>query len=91
MWAYAAALYLRTEYESGHVRMCLIASKTRVAPLNEQTIPRLKLLGAKILSRLVSCVHKNPNLDYDTYHWTDSVTVLCWLKNHKQWIQYAVC
>ena len=25
----------------------------------------------------------------DTYHWTDSVTVLCWLKNRKQWKQYV--
>ena len=87
--AYAAVVYLRTEYENGHVRMCLIASKTRVAPLKEQTIPQLELLGATILSCLVSCVRKNPNFDYDTYHWTDSVTVLCWLKNHKQWKQYV--
>ena len=87
--AYAAVVYLRTEYENGHVSVCLISSKTRVAPLKEQTIPRLELLGATILSRLVSCIRKNSNLDYDTYYWTDSLTVLCWLKNHKQWKQYV--
>ena len=69
--------------------MCLISSKTRVAPLKEQTIPQLELLGATTLSQLLSCICKNSNLDYDTYYWTDSVTVLCWLKNHKQWKQYV--
>ena len=29
------------------------------------------------------------NLDYDTYYWTDSVTVLCLLKNNKQWKHYV--
>ena len=77
------------EYENGHVSVCLILSKTRVAPLKEQTIPQLELLGATTLSRLVSCICKNSNLDYDTYYWTDSVTVLCWLKNYKQWKQYV--
>ena len=86
--AYAAVVYLHTEYENGHVRVCLISSKIKVAPLKEQTIPWLELLGATILSWLVSCICKNSNLDYDTYYWTDSVTVLCWMKNHKQWKQY---
>ena len=54
--------------------MGLIASKTRVAPLKEQTNAQMELLGATILSHLVSCVRKNPNLDYNTYYWTDLVT-----------------
>ena len=89
MRAYAAVVYLRTEYENGHVRVCLISSKTRVAPLKEQTIPRLELLGAVILSRLVSCVCKSPNLNYPIHCWTDSLTVLCWVRNNKQWKQYV--
>ena len=67
----------------------MISSKTRVAPLKEQTIPRLELLEATILSRLVCCVRKSPNFDYDTNCWTDSLTVLCWLKNNKPWKQYV--
>ena len=78
-------MYLHTEYEDGQVRMCLVSSKTRVAPLKTQTIPRLELLGATILARLVSHVCKTPNLDHTHYCWTDSLTVLCWLKNNKQW------
>ena len=87
--AYAAVVYLRTEYQDGHVSIRLIASKTRVAPLKEQTIPRLELLGATILSRLISAVKKEPSLDCNTYCWTDSLTVLCWVKNSKQWKQYV--
>ena len=40
------------------VTMCasyvrFVSSKTRVAPLSEQTIPRLELLSAVVLSRLI--------------------------------------
>ena len=51
-YAYAAAVYLRIELQSG-VRTILVASKTRVAPLGGQTIPTLQLLGAVILGRLM--------------------------------------
>ena len=33
--AYAAVIYLRTEYQNGHVSICVVCSKTRVAPLKE--------------------------------------------------------
>jgi len=87
--AYAAVVYLRIIYDSGHVRMCLMSSKTRVAPLKEQTIPRLELLGANVLARLVSYICMNCNFSYDTYCWTDSLTALCLLKNDKPWKQYV--
>ena len=50
-YAYAAAVYLRIE-RGNNVRSVLITSKTRVAPLGGQTIPRLELLGALILERV---------------------------------------
>ena len=89
--AYAAVVYLRTEYEDHHVETNIIASKTRVAPIRKQSIPRLELLGAVILARLVSSISKviwsrlvNPK----TFLWTDSFTVLCWIQNDKPWKQY---
>ena len=87
--AYAAVVYLRTAYEDGCIGACLMTSKTRVAPIKEQTIPRLELLGATILSRLLSSIHENSGFNYDTYCWTDSLTVLCWVKNTKPWKQYV--
>ena len=55
--AYAAPLYLREEMEDPFiVHTILIGSKTRVAPLEVQSIPRLELLGALILSWLAKRV-----------------------------------
>ncbi|KAL1130802.1 hypothetical protein AAG570_012043 [Ranatra chinensis] len=62
--AYGAVVYLtcRTDNTS---TVSLLASKTRVAPLKVQTIPRLELLGAVLLAN-VTC-------------WCDSTVVLHWL------------
>ena len=84
--AYAAAIYLRSIYEDGNVSICLVSSKTRVAPLKRQTIPRLELLlGATILARLLHAVLTCLTINPDVYCWTDSFTVLCWIKNDKTW------
>ena len=75
--AYAAAVYLRIMTKSGTVTR-LVASKTRVAPLVRQTIPRLELLGAVILSRLVVCIREvlEKSLIIDRlYCWTDSLVM----------------
>ena len=56
--AYAATIYIRLVYNDGHVDVNLIASKTKVAPLKKQGIPRLELLGAKILVHLAKAVQK---------------------------------
>ena len=54
--AYAIVVYLRSLYCDETVSICVMASKTRVAPIKGQTIPRLELLGAIILSRLVNTI-----------------------------------
>ena len=87
--AYAAVVYVRTCYENGLIDVKLVASKSRVAPLKTQTIPRLELLGALILARLVDSL-KRAGLDCtNVTFWTDSVTVLCWIKNVGNWKQYV--
>ena len=90
--AIAAAVYLCTVYEDGDVDVRLIASKTKVSPLKKQSIPRLELLGAYILSKLVDTIRtafKSLPFEVDTYYWVDSFTALCWIKNHKPWKQYV--
>jgi len=67
----------------------VIASKTRVASIKGQTIPRLELLGATILSRLVNTILKSLPVTLQVYCWTDSMIVLCWIKNHRHWKQYV--
>ena len=51
--AYAAVVYLRGKTPHG-CQVSLVASKTQVAPLKQQTIPRLELLSALLLARLMS-------------------------------------
>ena len=49
--AYAAIVYVVSD------ESCMfLASKTRVAPLKTQTIPRLELLGALLLARVITSV-----------------------------------
>ena len=90
--AYAAAIYLRSKYESGLVDVNLIAAKTRVAPLKKQSIPRLELLGANILARLASNIRNTLELSQNVefFYWVDSKTVLYWIKNAKPWKQYVL-
>ena len=86
--AYAAVVYLRSEYEDGHVEVKLLSSKTRVAPIKQQTIPRLELLGATITARLVSNLLKSLPCKLKPTFWVDSTTVLCWIRQEKPWKQY---
>ncbi|GFW30821.1 integrase catalytic domain-containing protein [Trichonephila clavipes] len=51
--AYGAAIYFRTKSRNG-ISVKLVASKSRVAPLNCVTLPRLELLGALVTARLAS-------------------------------------
>jgi hypothetical protein len=39
--AYGAVVYMRSVYEDGHIDVRLISSKTKVAPIKQQSIPRL--------------------------------------------------
>ena len=52
--AYAVVAYLCNSQGS----CSLVPSKTRVAPLLKQTVPRLQLLGAVLLSRLISSIRE---------------------------------
>ena len=77
--------------------MRFLVSKTRVAPLKCQTIPRLELLSALLLSRLVQSVTDSlgAELNLDPPHcYTDSKVALYWLWGEnrvwKQFVQHRV-
>ena len=86
--AYAAVVYIRSTYSDGQVEVRLVASKSRVAPIKKQTIPRLELLGALIFARLVNKL-KSLDIESPAVLWTDSMTTLCWIKNERVWKQYV--
>ncbi|XP_061728378.1 uncharacterized protein LOC133533417 isoform X1 [Cydia pomonella] len=80
--AFATVAYWRLLYADGTVKLALITSKTRVSPLKPISIPRLELQGALIASRLAVTIkefHKKKPLR--TFLWTDSRTVLGWLRS----------
>ena len=86
--ACGALVYVRSEYTNGRVDVKLVAGKTKVAPIKEQTIPHSELLGATILARLARESLKLSDLCSTTF-WVDSSTVLFWILNDKPWKQYV--
>ena len=70
---YATVVYLKTVYSNGAVY--IMASKTRVAPIKRQKIPRLELLGPTFLSHLVDVILKSLSMRPQVYCQTDSLTV----------------
>ncbi|XP_052855782.1 uncharacterized protein LOC128264382 [Drosophila gunungcola] len=54
--AYSAVAYSRLVRANGTVSVSLIAGKTTVATLKQQSLPRLELCGALLLSRLISSI-----------------------------------
>lgn len=77
---YSAIVYLRCQYLT-EVYIAFVTARARVAPLDQQSIPRLELLAAVLGCRLGTTVKeglKSP-LSSVTW-WTDSSTVLHWLR-----------
>ena len=53
--SYGACVYLRCEHESD-VHGNLVAAKTRVGPMTNQTIPHVELLSCLVAARLLASV-----------------------------------
>lgn len=91
--AYAAVVYLRLETEARQVTVRFVAAKTWVAPVGGATIPRLELLSALVLSKLMDSIHTalEPELRLgDPVCFSDSMVALFWIQgtNH-EWKQFV--
>ena len=74
-------MYLRTVHTDTTISVDLIMAKSKVAPIKDQTIPRLELCDAQLLSKLLSQVSADlAVLEEVIFAWTDSGVVLGWLK-----------
>lgn len=81
--AYAATVYLYVDYKSGERKSHLLRSKTRVAPIKTQSIPRLELCGAVELAKLMQKIRENWLGPIDEILcYTDSQIVLDWFAKH---------
>ena len=93
--AYAAAVYIRHEYEDKSTTTRLVGSKTRLSPLKAMSIPRLELMGAVIglrLTKQISSALEIP-LSQATF-WVDSMNVIYWIhgqsRNYKPFVSHRV-
>ena len=94
--AYGANIYIRVTTSNVSYSQ-LLASKTRVAPLKGETIPRLELMAALTLANLMTAVYKalacTVKVD-SVFNWVDSQIVWWWIngesKQFKQFVQNRV-
>ena len=83
--SYAAEVFARYEC-STCVQVQPIQAKTRVAPVKAITIPRLELLAATIGTRLATSIVKElEQKDITLSSWSDSSTVIAWIKRDDHW------
>lgn len=89
--AFAAVSYLRFIPKNGPILVAFVASKCKVAPLKHLTIPRLELQGALMAARLATTVINEHRLKIlRRYFWTDSQTVMSWIKSdHRRYKQFV--
>ena len=75
--AYGSVAYIRWKLVGGDYWTALILSKSKIAPRNRITIPRLELNGAVLSKRLEEFVRGSLELEFnDVFHLVDSSTVL---------------
>ena len=90
--AFAACTYLVIVTDQG-LHSSLVASKTHVAPVDQESAPRLELLSAVLLARLIVTVEEafKPILQIDKrLCWSDSTTTLQWIKNEeREWKSFV--
>ena len=90
--AYAAVVYLQVETPNGNHAQ-FVAAKTRVAPICGQTIPRLELLAAVLLAKLIKNVFSALEQEIPLVKlscFTDSKAVLHWITStNKEWRQFV--
>ncbi|XP_058817874.1 uncharacterized protein LOC131681180 [Topomyia yanbarensis] len=88
--AYGCVAYFRAVI-NGQPKCALVAAKSKVAPLQYMSIPRLELQAVVLGARLSNMVKDNHSLKIDKrILWTDSTTVLSWIRSdHKIYRQYV--
>lgn len=81
--ALGAVLYIRSISNFADAKITLLMAKSKVVPLKKQTIPRLELTAAVLMTRLLACVRSILNFQHVPVHlWVDSSVCLAWIREH---------
>lgn len=81
---YGVASYLRLKNRSNQVHCAFVSGKARVAPLKPHTIVKLELAAATLAVRHSNLILRELSIDVDSVvFWTDSQTVLKYIRNEK--------
>ncbi|GFV60402.1 integrase catalytic domain-containing protein [Trichonephila clavipes] len=89
--AYGAVVYCKSITSDRKMLVHLIASKSRVAPTKQTTIPRLELCAAGLLSKLVHRVKQALKLNVtNNFLWSDSMIVLSWIRKESYQVKTFV-
>jgi len=88
--AYGCCCYLRC-IKPDEVHTVLIASKGRVCPIKQVTIPRLELQAAVLSSQMNHMMISELDLEIEeSYFWSDSQIVLAYIKNDEKRLKVYV-
>ena len=87
----AAVVFLRVKDTNSHTRITFVCSKTRVAPLEKLTIPRLELSAAVLLVKHTKYVQDHLDLSNSpVFLWTDSSVSLARINSHpSRWKEFV--
>ncbi|XP_052749744.1 uncharacterized protein LOC128200404 [Galleria mellonella] len=77
--AYASVAYLRVKMSDGSWHVAFVLARAHVAPLKVMSIPRLELQAALLGARLAHTLKQH--FDASITLWSDSKTVLSWLRS----------
>ena len=78
---YGTCCYIRNRDDNGNITMQLYASKTKVTPIHSKhSIARLELCAAQLASLLYDRVRLVVKFSSPATFWTDSMTVVHWIR-----------
>jgi hypothetical protein len=89
--AYCAVVYIRSVAQDHSVTVSLLTSKTRVAPVKTQSLPRLELCSALLLATLLESIIPTLEIPFSkTFAWTDSQVALSWIVSEpRRWLPFV--
>src|SRR4029434_9316362 len=80
--AYGTVVYLRVHDSQNHVHVAFVMARSRVSPKRQLSMPRLELSAALLGAQLATTLKSELTLSLArTILWSDSTTVLTWLKS----------